>query len=849
MNRKRIAWLVAAVALLGLLALLLRSKPTREASATDEGQAASDRASGTTGRGAPPDLEGAIPAQLPPPDLPRVSLRGRVVASDWTSVAGAEVAILRYPAGERVPGMLQRVRESGADGTFEFKGLMVGEYLLEARKGSQVSASLPFELTETSEPATLMLVRGAVLRVEVRNLVTDKPIPGALARVALGDREFGGADAYVEKEADASGVATFEGVASTAMHAVYAEADGFLAAMENLLPGANPDPGTWQAVIHLDPDVATVTGRVIDTRGAPVPGAKVGWGLGDSEIDSGLFDLLPMPRLEGAAISADDGTFALQVKPGRGCVVAMPTGRRLGQTCGVEVRPAAVAENIEVVVEDGVRVAGVVRREGQPVAGATVLMTMAQWNHMPMFANTYRFRTSSDRNGRYEFSGVDPHELIVYAMDEESSSELVPVDLRAGRDVSGIDVDLVHTGTITGRVTSTDGEGVPFAKIWYFASPDESESVIEEGKEVVYPEVFTKAASTAHTLTDQQGNFVLGGLPPSRYVIKAGRAGGSSVPPSYARTEKQDVEIGEHVELVLRDVSAVTGTVAYKDGKPATSFRISIAYYTAHYTEDSFAPPHEFDSEDGSFRIPEVPDGRYGLEITGPEIVPLRLEGPIAVKGSTDLGTLEVERGIEREGVVTHTSGEPAPHTKVLISTSGGPTQYKTVQTGPGGTFRVPAIRAGETIRLRAEQGQLTADWQTFPADGPVELVLRAGSRGSIFGLIVDDHPAEGRMVALTQPGAGEPGMGLPIVEMVSAAEAGKFEILDVPAGTYTLWVRRHDADQGGGWWVYPEPVKIEAKIDSQLVANLTGPGNPEGGSDDPGRGGGDDRPAPEPPR
>ena len=818
-NRRRVTTLVVLAAVAATLFVLLphlggaRPSPSRPAARTPERAEAPARS--PVEAMAQHDHAAAI-------DLSHADLRGRVVDGAQRPVAGATVVLAARPGGLAVVPLAARTVQTDGGGQFVFRGLLVGPYRLEARHDNDVSPTVPTSLSPGSPPVTLMLVPGAALEVAVQDSASAAPIANALVRVGIGDASFGGVEMHVEARTDERGLARFSGLDAVAMHPIFAEADGFVPTMVNLLPGVNPRREHWRQKILLKRGVAVVSGRVLDARGAPIPGAKVGYGNADLDGISSVLDVMPMPALQGAAITDEEGRYTLATPGGDGCVVAEPPHRQLAEACRLGLVVGRRRDNVDLTIRDGVSLAGVVRRAGRPAAAATVMVTLKGVIWQPMFSHIYRYQTLTDRNGAFRFDDVDPAEVLVYAYDDEASSELVPADLSRPSQRT-VDVDLVHAGTIRGHVLDARGQPVAYAIVEHHYSPDYAKhpvAIDAKTRSAQLPVVFAAARTVGATVTDGDGGFVIAGLPPGEYTVSARPPTSSSVPPSYATRYQYRVATGSDIELTIPDRGALAGRVRFSDGTPVRAFTVSFAKYARAYGEASFAPGHEVASPDGSFRIDELPEDAYGIEIRGANLVTRRLPGPIRVHGElTDLGVIEVTRGHERQGIVRRPDGQPAAGAHVELD--GGSDAMLAQQTaGPGGEFVVPAVGPDGALRVRAELDALSSRWQPVAADGPIEVLLAAGQRGDVTGVMIDRQaPVADRRLILTNPGAGTPGTTLPVVATVTCDAAGRFKFADVAAGTYTLRAQR----AGSNDWKVVDDVAVEPQKETTLVLNMEG--------------------------
>jgi hypothetical protein len=118
-----------------------------------------------------------------------------------------------------------------------------------------------------------------------------------------------------------------------------------------------------------------------------------------------------------------------------------------------------------------------------------------------------QYGATAGADGKFAIAGIAPGS---YSVDGKKPGFVMPtsprdrirVELEADDTKTGIEIKLMPTGTITGRVTDADGE------------PVEGASVEAQG---------TRSGDSA--ATDEQGQFRIGGLAPGRYRVKASSGG------------------------------------------------------------------------------------------------------------------------------------------------------------------------------------------------------------------------------------------------------------------------------------------------------------------------------------
>jgi len=762
-----------------------------------------------------PDDDGAVADGL--------SLTGRVIYPDGRAAAGASVRLLSRPSGAPHASMPRRVARADGGGAFAFSRQAQGDYLLEAQTDDAVSPTTPARLVAGAAPVTLMVFPSAALAVHVRSVVDRKPIAGATVKLGIGSGLFGASDAYMLERTDATGTAHFRGVAPIDNHPVYAVADGFAGTFDNIRANEHL-VSDWDVTIDLSPG-GDVSGRVIDERGVPIAGAKVGWEPGAGEPEGSYTFVTPLA--DGghyiAAVTDSTGAFHKTVPPGVGCLVAVHPSHRTAQACGVRTAIGQPRSGVEIVMKAGARISGVVvTADGKPAPRAEVIVTEPSWEHIPRLGDSYRSRTTTDGEGKFSFDGVDPMPIALTAWTDDASSDLVALDLSSGAERTGLRITLAYNGVLTGTVTEEDGGPAPFALVSYFIAPDISQMTFvsseAESRGLALPKTI------GATLCDADGKFRIAGLPPGAYTLRAQRPNATSMPPQYSAVWREKVALGSNVTMVLPGLGTVTGHVVDEEGRPVTAYTASFAIYEPAIQNAAMPPGRPVASADGALRIESVPANHYIVAVSGPGIVEWRTPRAIEVKGGsvTDLGTIKVTTGVTISGRVLSRAGEPVKSADVAMTTADKPDAIVHADSDDNGQFTLPVIKRGTAVRVRASTEQTSSDWVAVPPGvTTVEIVLADSTRGSVKGVIVDpEHSTAERPVVLTLQGSGAPGEGLKPEALGSAIEGGQFTLDNVAAGTYLLWVRRAEARIGNEWVTRPVTV-VGAKATS-IVIDMT---------------------------
>ncbi|MEZ4400307.1 MAG: carboxypeptidase-like regulatory domain-containing protein [Kofleriaceae bacterium] len=523
--------------------------------------------------------------------------------------------------------------------------------------------------------------------------------PGATATVtvhdAADDRPIAGATATLvgagERSAttDGAGVARFVGV-DDGWLAVSVTAEGYAAG------AATAMVGTSQRVVDLTVELARgtrVAGVVVDDAGRPVAGAKV-W-----PRDMSSWELVSNQRL---AVTTDaKGEFALPaVAPGTYRISAKDDVHAASMSDLITVTDQPTT-GVKIVMAAAARIGGFVfAADGQPAPYATVRVSLGPDN-----GTAEQRSATADERGQFVVAGLPRLPARIRAESELASSTVQTVDLTTQPERADVRLTLDQTGAITGIVVDSAGQPVVEASV--SAVPD----VLAEERRGTD----LALASTTSTTTDGGGRFTLRGLEDGAYRLGASRSGASqraawTGDPVIARTGATDVRV------VLPAPGGLRGKVALSEGGAPTLAMVSAGW------------EHRVTTRDGTFELSGMTPGKYDLKVTGADFAE-RTQGDVVVTAGaiTDVGTVTVTAGRKVSGRVVDGKGTPVEGATVLV----GKMIFgdgKTTSADPGG-----------------QAGLRTA---TTAASG--EFVVRGLGRGD--SVVVAEHPAQGRSIAVSLP-------------------------------------------------------------------------------------------------
>jgi protocatechuate 3,4-dioxygenase beta subunit len=701
----RLAVAALAIAAAIVLVLVQRSRDRAALSAappapgaTARTAAAGDTAAAT--RAAPPD-DGVVHEDDRAGTL---RLEGQVLDAGGAPVGGASVLIDSRPA---------RTAVTEADGTFAFDRLLGRPYEVVATAGDQVAGPLVARLTETSEPVVLRLGAGAEVEVAV---TADGGAPIAGAKVEL--------HGLVDRDAtaDATGVARLRGVPG-GPYQVAAAAPGYARA------------STWTMVTsgsHVHRLVlrrgAPVSGRVVDPAGAPVAGARVRY--------EGASD---WAQASSAPVTTDaDGAFTIDAMPaGSFRFGARHDAHAPGTTEAIALDGATARGGVEIRLAPGGAIAGVVvDRAGTPVAWARV----RAGERMQGLALGRTREATAGADGAFRIAALPRGTIDVVALADAATSETTTLELRAA-EKSGVRLVLALDAIIAGTVVDSAGEPIEGAPVW--AVPEAGGGAGE-----------ARLRGDSQVLTDGAGRFTFRGLAAGAYALHAGPRGSFDVAGFELREEVHAQAGDTAVRIVVPADGAISGKVAFADGRAPAVFAISLG---------AWASTVPVSARDGTFTLRDLPPREYRLIVRGPGFTERALP-PIAVRSgeTADAGTITVDKGRSISGRVVDADGRPVERATVVAGAIlWGTGSSPTAPTGVGGP-------PGSGLT------------KTATTDARGEFTVVGVGRGTRH--LVADHEARGRSIPITIPGTTESAMNVQLALVPLGALEGTVTSGDAPA-------------------------------------------------------------------
>jgi hypothetical protein len=489
------------------------------------------------------------------------TIRGRVTTSDTGApIRGAEVRL-------SMDGRFSRLATTDGEGRYELRSLPAGSYKLIVSKTGFITLEFgqrrPFETAATitvgeGQTATgnLALLRGGAIFGRVLDVLGD-PSVGTRVQV-MRVRAEGGSRRLLP-------VGAGDQTDDTGAFRIYGLPPGeyYVAASTGLIDAVRRDPPVYypgtmilgealpitlsagaeaSADFQIAENVraATVSGVVLNSSGAPAPGAQV-------NLSSSTFSSAPAAQ-NSLVLHADagtDGSFSIQnVPPGPYTLTAMlpfamvPSGPPIAGS--FKVAPEAVREQMlnrlpetasmpVTVTNEGVSGITLSTSRGGRVTGrfvadtgvARALPTGLQIALRSVGPGNMTMNMNGDNGDEFQLAGVSgPTRLEVNGIPEGWAVKAVLLD---GDDVTDQPFDLTNkTGTVrvvmTDRLTSLTGT-VQANSVQSTSNTRDHNVLVfaEDATKWVFPSRFVRAIRA-----EADGRFQIRGLPPGeRYLVAA----------------------------------------------------------------------------------------------------------------------------------------------------------------------------------------------------------------------------------------------------------------------------------------------------------------------------------------
>lgn len=663
-------------------------------------------------------------------DANKAPRAGVPVALDtWKNPEGIEMTFGARLGGERDPK--DPTTTTAADGRFQFPLAADRAGILDVPGDELVLAELPPNVSGRKGDQDLGDIV-AVPCARLGGIVQDErgaPVAGVKVSASLDGLAFGMSSSTTT---DAAGKFTV-GKLRSGTWALRTASGSFLPTVEEFTVGVGERRA--DLVLVVKPGQA-ISGQVVDDRGLPVAGLKVGSKRKEARGGLDIERFTP----DEAAVTDRGGYFTLAGLQGETATVrAFGPGHSAAIARDVPVGTGNLVLRVErlAVVEglltgtDGAPLAGsqvvAVPDDGRAGGGRQVEFTFDEVDGLPLGGGRATAKTAAD--GTFRIEGVRPGTVAVRAEgDAHRPARVGGVQVLPAGHVKG--VRLIADAGASARVLVEDEQGKPVAGATVRVDPPSPQGFEPGGNFVRARRVAVESEDGAvviagemlgSAVTDAQGIATVRGLPAGNVELRAEH-------PEFAKAGP--------VPVALPKVGTVEAKLA--------------------------------------LRTPGFADVRtFGVDGEIAAGCQFRIEGPGAA-GPEEGGRLNTsdDKGFAHVGPL-----EPGEYTAVLVRVAGG--------TRIGGAVFVMG---------GADGGAIAASQQRFTvvAGQTANVELRRPQLTKLFGAVTGvDGPAAGCEIALEAEGGGVPGVpdlsGLGGGRSVTAAADGTYAIDDVEPGRYML--------------------------------------------------------------
>jgi hypothetical protein len=438
----------------------------------------------------------------------------------------------------------------------------------------------------------------------------------------------------------------------------------------------------------------------------------------------------PMGSAEGRSSSATadaEGHFSFDgLSAGRYRVIAYHHGYvnvgpgRAGMRASLAtVAPGQNVDDFVVALTPGSTISGhVTTAASKPIADITVQVLKRAYQS-GLLELTEVSSTQTNKLGEYRIASLMPGKYFMRVMfldpppakagstesyvptyypSTSDQTQAVPLELRPGEELGGMDMTLTlrHTFTVKGRVLDAVSKA-PVA---------ESEVTLVAREGTINP-------SPYHADADAKGGFELPGIPPGDYVVSAEKLSESDTPER--RSGQKSVRVADTnvngADIIVARGVEVSGTI-HVEGKA----KVELSEITGSIeATESWASESSSDIDathvrsDGSFAFYEVPEGNYRINFSGvPQGFYLKSSGGGDAESAFTVSRGQALRGLDFvltagaariEGNAVNDE-QPAPNVAIVLVPSGErraqPHYYKQMSSDRQGKFVMQSVVPGD---------------------------------------------------------------------------------------------------------------------------------------------------------
>ncbi len=715
-------------------------------------------------------------------------LRGRLVDAAGRGIA-ATVSLQRRVPGERAPWRWTGDAVADAEGRFALDAAPLGPLSIAVRAPGRLGVNDRVAEHRAGEELVLT-IGGAPGAVVVGTVTNAAGVPVADAAVLVFTRVDGGANETLNAAArtGADGTYRVDGLAACVLVSLLVDAEGYapVSILRNT-PLAAGAKDRFDVRLHRG---ATLEGRVMAEDGSPIEGASVSLRHPDLE---------PQPPTRVARSDADGrfhldavalGTAEWRVRaPGWFDPVAAATQPRPDRLWekpwrGLRFDTDGERRTLEVRMRRGMTVTGrVVDGAGQPVSAARVEAVIPPGPGADGAGETRS--STSGPDGRFAVDGVTPGVGALLRAATPRARTAADARIPDGAGPHEVELVLVATGRITGRVVDERGEGIARVRVG------------RDGDSGPY--------------TDEGGRFRLSDVPAGPHEVHV--VDGQSRPRGerIAVTVPSEGEVPP-VEIRIVDAARLRGIVVTEAGVPVVQTLLSavpVGSFPDLWTTITDAA--------GTFEFLGMAPGPYRIQLDA-------MQEPVTVNaGTLDLRLVrKADPGLRLTGTIVDPDGRPVPAAIVAVGIPNGRGLDWHSHPAGGGRFdfAVPSNDARLTVEVfdatdEAGRRLPLRPWRGEDLDGRAPLSIRLDAGRRLAGRILDakGQAAEGVDLRVVSQGTGaEPRSFMVSTPTTRTDSEGRFLFEGLLEGAIVLAV-----ETGAGRPAIPDVIVAEGEIKVEI--------------------------------
>ncbi|HSY49569.1 MAG TPA: carboxypeptidase-like regulatory domain-containing protein [Thermoanaerobaculia bacterium] len=363
------------------------------------------------------------------------------------------------------------------------------------------------------------------------------------------------------------------------------------------------------------------------------------------------------PYAGGQPIHADDGRYALDnVPPGTLQLMVRATGYVPATRGDITVEDGKTVSGIDVSLDRGATVSGVVTSGSAPVAGVQVRLA---FQRTPGFSNA-----ATDADGNYTLDGLSEGDQTIEFQKTGFIVLRKPVEITAGKD-QRLDAELDPGHELRGRVVDRSGQGV--ASVYVSTRGGDGRPL-------------------ASVSSDGDGSFVLQGLAAGTYKL-VGRKDG------FVSGEANDVALPQSgpITLVMETGATINGRVT---GLPPEQFtQVTVVAAGGTSRNQTFA------DAGGNFALAGLPDGRVRVDafLDGPQRRMAPSQTIVIENGTAPAVEVNFQQGITVSGHVTKANAPVAGGSIAFMPKTPSPDkQVASAMISPDGSYIAAGLSSGD---------------------------------------------------------------------------------------------------------------------------------------------------------